>query len=314
MRADASESVGSGHVMRISAIAEELITRGEDVIFVGQIVGLPWVKDWITSLGFRELFFEPRDFISDPLNDSLILDSYEISVDDAFLTEDKWLKIVAIVDESTPNYRCSFRIHPGLDSSWVGNSTTPVFSGPRFIPFRSSLSKYPAERNPDSCSLKIVVVAGGSDPYGVVPKIANILGGFSDTFNAHLFTNASIDFNLDSRFQCHKIGLHLDELTKNADLVLTTASTSSLEFLARGFCVGVICAIQNQRQYYDSLGQLDLAAKLGVRDAKDHWQFDHEQIQLIVSSKVFRERFKNKGKDLLDFEGSRRIVDLILSA
>ena len=35
LRADASESIGAGHVMRSSAIAEELIARGENVVFVG---------------------------------------------------------------------------------------------------------------------------------------------------------------------------------------------------------------------------------------------------------------------------------------
>ena len=43
LRADASQSMGSGHVMRSSAIAEELIARGEDVVFVGQISEIPWL-------------------------------------------------------------------------------------------------------------------------------------------------------------------------------------------------------------------------------------------------------------------------------
>ena len=37
LRADAPEFIGAGHVMRSSAIAEELIARGENVIFVGQV-------------------------------------------------------------------------------------------------------------------------------------------------------------------------------------------------------------------------------------------------------------------------------------
>lgn len=66
LRADASQSMGAGHVMRSSAIAEELIARGEDVIFVGQISDLPWVEERIASLGFSHIFNESSRFISNP--------------------------------------------------------------------------------------------------------------------------------------------------------------------------------------------------------------------------------------------------------
>ena len=84
LRADASESIGSGHVMRSSAIAEELIARGENVVFVGQISDLPWVEERIASLGFTQIHNNPGDFNSNPNSDVLLLDSYEISASDDF--------------------------------------------------------------------------------------------------------------------------------------------------------------------------------------------------------------------------------------
>ena len=119
LRADASQSIGSGHVMRSSAIAEELIARGENVVFVGQISDLPWVEERIASLGFTHIHNNPSGFISNLKSDVLLLDSYEISVNDTFINPVNWLHIAAIVDELTPNYRCTLRIHPGLDSNWV---------------------------------------------------------------------------------------------------------------------------------------------------------------------------------------------------
>ena len=41
--------------MRLSAIAEELIARDEEVSFVGSISNLPWVEDQIAELGFSEI-------------------------------------------------------------------------------------------------------------------------------------------------------------------------------------------------------------------------------------------------------------------
>jgi hypothetical protein len=42
---------------------------------------------------------------------------------------------------------CELRIHPGLDSSWVGDSIVPILAGPRYIPLRASLSQNVNEIN-----------------------------------------------------------------------------------------------------------------------------------------------------------------------
>ena len=59
LRADASQTIGAGHVMRSSAIAEELIARGKEVLFIGKISNLPWVENRISGLGFTEIHSEP---------------------------------------------------------------------------------------------------------------------------------------------------------------------------------------------------------------------------------------------------------------
>ena len=311
LRADASASTGSGHVMRSSAIAEELIARGENVVFVGQISGLPWVKERITSLGFTQIHNTPGDFNSNPNSDVLLLDSYEIPVSDDFINAENWLHIVAIVDELTPSYLCTLRIHPGLDSNWVGDSKVPILAGPKFIPFRSSISKNIHVAGPEQHKLRIAVVAGGSDPYGLVNEIAKILAIIPEQFEVYLFSNSVLDSSLDTRFHVIEVGQQLDELTKSVDLVLTTSSTSSLEFLARGLCVGIICAVDNQEQYYNSLGELAVAAQIGFRNSDKEWKLDKEKISLLITSSEFRANLLEKAKGLIDFKGASRIVDAI---
>ena len=71
--------------MRSSAIAEELIARGENVIFVGQITDLAWVEKRIAKLGFTGIYDDLQGFISIAVPDVLILDSYKIDIDDAFI-------------------------------------------------------------------------------------------------------------------------------------------------------------------------------------------------------------------------------------
>ena len=195
LRADASKSIGSGHVMRSSAIAEELISRGEEVIFVGRISDLPWVEERIAAFGFSQIYSQAESFISNSATDVLLLDSYEIEVDDQFIDLKKWLHVVALVDEQTPIYFCTLRIHPGLSPSWFVNSSIPVLAGPKFIPLRASLSRNSSIARRESEILKVVVVAGGSDPYNVVLEISKILAELNEKFEAYLFTNSPVEDN-----------------------------------------------------------------------------------------------------------------------
>ena len=296
--------------MRSSAIAEELIARGKDVIFIGETSELPWVKERITNLGFTDVFTETSDYLSNSKSDVLLLDTYLIDIDDAFISPENWLHVIVIVDELTPNYRCTLRIHPGIDSGWVGNSQTPTLAGPRYIPIRSSLSKKAHISIDMEHSLRVAVVAGGSDPYGLVHEIASILGKIPGQFEVSLFSD-STPSTLDSRFKYIKIGQRLDDLTMDVDLVITTASTSSLEFLARGLCVGLVCAVDNQRQYYDSLGKLGVAAQLGFRTLDNTWALDEQKIYSLISSTELRMNLMTKAVGLVDFSGASRIVDVI---
>jgi spore coat polysaccharide biosynthesis predicted glycosyltransferase SpsG len=309
LRADGSYSVGTGHVMRLSAIAEELIARDREVIFVGSISGLKWVDERVRSLGFSVIYNDPQEFMPNPGSDVLLLDSYTLDIDNSFIDPKKWKLVVAIVDEATPEYKCDLRIHPGLDSLWVGESQIPILAGPKYLPLRKSLSPHLGRAG--NAKQKILVVAGGSDPFNSVVEIATILKGFAMPFEAYLFSDSILIEMFDNRFHKVKIGLQLDELIKEVDLVLTTSSTSSLEFIACGLPVGVICSVENQLHLYSSLGDLGLAVQIGFRNNMGIWTFDSEAMRELITNPKLRESLAAKGRKFIDFSGAERIVDAI---
>ena len=126
-----------------------------------------------------------------------------------------------------------------------------------------------------------------------------------------MFSNLVFNSTLDSRFRYFELSQDFDELTKDADLVLTTASTTSLEFLARGSCVGIACAVDNQKQYYKVLGALGVAAQIGLRSPENTWAVDKQKIYSLLTSSRLRESLTRNAKDLIDFNGAKRIVDII---
>jgi spore coat polysaccharide biosynthesis predicted glycosyltransferase SpsG len=299
--------------MRVSAIAERLIARGKFVVFIGQISDLPWVKERIMKLGFSRIYSDPRSFNSDPITDVLLLDSYEIAVDDPFISLKNWLHVIVMMDEHTPSYSCTLRIHPSLDSSWIKESSTPILNGPKYIPLRSSLSKKLSNPTRFGEGIKVVVVSGGSDPYNMVLEVSNILTKLTVSFEAHLFTNSPTKFASDPRFRFCEIGSSLEEVSRDANLILTSSSTSSLEFIAQGHCVGIVCVVDNQRQYYTQLGQLGVAAQIGSRIDSQGWNIEPNIIHRLITDSEYREELKNKAIDLIDFGGADRIVDAIVS-
>jgi spore coat polysaccharide biosynthesis predicted glycosyltransferase SpsG len=311
IRADASQAIGSGHVMRSSAIAEELIARGEDVVFVGEFSDVPWLVDRINGLGFSQIFSNSESFISDPNTDVLILDSYIVPIDDDFIQQGKWGGIVVIADDVTPPYKTDLIIHPGLSADWIQVSNVKVLAGPRYIPFRKSIKKN-HKSSEKLRILEILVVGGGTDSFNFVEAICGALKKIEGNFHAFLFTNSGKLAQLDSRFTVVPIGSALDEYSDAAELVFTTASTTSLEFIAREIAVGIGCAIDNQEEYYETLSCAEVASPIG-RLIKNNWEIEESKVALLVQSQELRDALRQKCVGLMDLKGAKRIVDEILT-
>jgi spore coat polysaccharide biosynthesis predicted glycosyltransferase SpsG len=308
-RADASMTIGSGHVMRSSAIAEEAIARGIPSLFVGKISELDWVNERIRGLGFLQILENTSEFMPDKNEDILIIDSYEIPANDVFVQLRNWSKVVSIFDKLTPDYSCDLRIHPGLTKAWPEPFSGRTLSGPKFVPLRKSI-KNSTVHTPEG-TLKVLVVGGGSDTYGFVPAVVKALTKLTQDFHATIFTNSFSGTDLDERFSVSEVGLNLDLVANAVDLVFTTASTTSLEFLARGSAVAIGCAVDNQELYYKELSGGNYAAPIG-EFLNNEWHLDVELIQELFRLETLRSTLKANSANLIDLNGAIRIVDEIL--
>jgi spore coat polysaccharide biosynthesis predicted glycosyltransferase SpsG len=307
VKADASETLGAGHVMRSLAVAEELIARGVETHFAGRIDDLTWLNkkvqnfvnlSWIDCIDCFEI---------DAENDILLLDSYTLPCDHPFINFNRWRNIVTLVDERTPLYKSDLQIHPGLSVSWK-NSENLVY-GPRYIPLRKSIIK---NRKIESTRLNILVVGGGTNLHNFVSALSRELQKIESPFYAVLFSDGT-DYNatFDSRFHWKSIGEELDIYAQDADLVFTTASTTCMEFIAREKAIGIVHAIDNQGEYYEALSNSGLAAPIGTF-LNDSWQLNQLVIEQLVLNRNFRNNFREKTIDFIDLKGSGRIADLIL--
>jgi spore coat polysaccharide biosynthesis predicted glycosyltransferase SpsG len=309
-RADASKEIGSGHVMRCSVLAEEAISRGYETIFVGTISDLDWVSARILNLGFSSLIEKEEDFVVNPETDILILDSYEISELSPFISPTNWRYILSISDEITPEYKANATLVPSLQINSNASSTTRVLSGPDFILVRSGIMKSRKVES-ESGPLRVMIVGGGSDPFKFVKEISGVISNLGLHLELHCFTDDELPESESVVVFRHSIGPDFDKWAKEVDLVLSTASTTCLEFIGMEVPIGVVCAVNNQQNYYNQLGKLGYVSQIGILERSGKWIFNLSELVDLLSDAGKRTQLRNATKGLIDLKGASRVIDFL---
>jgi UDP-2,4-diacetamido-2,4,6-trideoxy-beta-L-altropyranose hydrolase len=311
-RADASREIGSGHVMRASVLAEEAISRGIECIFVGRILELDWVSERIVNLGFTQLIADERNFKADKDSDVLILDTYVLLVSNPFIARKNWKLVLSICDAITPKYDSDIELRPGLAVVHSESEVPIVLSGPEYVLIRKNIRKSTRERS-FSDVLRVLIVGGGSDPFGFVQAIADVFSSLELNMEVHAFTEGRIPEDSEVHFVRHSIGSDLDKIARDIDLAFTTASSSSLEFIAREIPTAVVCAVDNQESYYSELGRLGCAVQVGVYHANGSWEFNLPAIKDFLESQSKQRSLKDAMHLLIDLKGAARVINNLIT-
>jgi len=309
-RTDASNEIGTGHVMRCSAIIEEAVSRNIECVVIGRMGGLDWLETHLKTIGSARVE-EESDFQITPGKDVLIIDSYNLPITGSFIQEQNWKLVATISDRETPKYNAALIIHPGIDFFTLEQTNAKLLTGRHYIPLRKSILK--SEPRVQSKVSKIVVFGGGDDKYNFAPFIANGLAN-KQGFSTIVFFSRSVKEieSLDSRFDVKPFGPALDTELESADLVFTTASTSSLEVIAREIPLGICCVADNQISYYEALTKHEVAAGIGKYLHYRYYDMNWDLINQLIIDVSFRQKLQNKSKGFLDLSGSQRIIDEIL--
>jgi len=309
-RADASPDIGSGHVMRCSAIIEEAHARGIECLLVGSLGSIQWIEERYVTVKCPVISQE--DFRNSQRGDVLILDSYSIASDDKFVTQHQWRSTVDISDEKSPVRNFNLIIHPGLSGDWFTGNRANFLFGPKYIPIRKSILKGLGSQ--PGKPTRIVIFGGGTDTYGFAKNMGHELRNLSG-FDQAIFFSSERDYieKLDPRFHVLPLGRALDEELSKANIVFTTASTSSLEVVARELPLGVACSVDNQIEYFEALESSKVAAQIGERVTSGSWKMRSDVIKNLINDEKFQEELRSATHDFIDLDGAKRIVDAIIS-
>jgi spore coat polysaccharide biosynthesis predicted glycosyltransferase SpsG len=296
--------------MRCSAIIEEAVSRNIECVVVGTLGNLKWLETRLKTIG--ALHFENQDnFEITKGEDILIIDSYNLPIDESFIQEKNWRFVVSVVDDVTPDYNATLLVHPGIDSIPLDQNNTSVITGKDYVPFRKSIVK--SKNTIKGHVENIIVFGGGSDKRNFACAMAQGLANMPGFDRAVFFSDFQKEIeSADSRFEVKFFGTDLDTELDNADLVFTTASTSSLEIIAREIPLGICCVADNQKSYFDALTDLEIAAGIGEYSFSGEWELNWVMINKLIRDSSFRRMITKNSKGYFDLLGSQRIVDRIL--
>jgi spore coat polysaccharide biosynthesis predicted glycosyltransferase SpsG len=313
-RASASKELGSGHVMRLLPLADAFITEGLQVRLIFDIHDLPWLEKYLFENGYSKHLVNESLFLPSNFDDVLIVDSYTLLPNHAFLNSSRWRFIVAILDEQSPHYEASLYIHPGLSDRKLVWAADKLLFGSQYLLVRNSIKRL-RKGTPESeeGSGKYAVIAGGgSDPNRFVNALSNYLQVSHPLLKLHLFVDSTPQRNEEIYLHQHPIGSDYEFWLSNASWAFLPSSTMAFESLAMGIPTAIAQCVENQKENYDQLSGLRWATPIGFWHPESGWKFDGDSIKFFLSPDLIQEPENLVQSNPIDFKGANRIMDEIL--
>ncbi|MBZ5679412.1 MAG: UDP-2,4-diacetamido-2,4,6-trideoxy-beta-L-altropyranose hydrolase [Acidobacteriia bacterium] len=191
IRADASATIGTGHIMRCLALAQAWQDSGGDAVFA--IAELPpAIEDRLAGEGLS-IVRMPKSVGASEDADATVNLARERSAawvvidgdrfDEAFLQRVKsGVARVLLIDDfaERESFPADLILNPNLDATEESyrkrGTLAPLLLGEPYVMLRREFTAWRGQRSFPEEGRKILVTLGGSDPENLTPKIAEALG------------------------------------------------------------------------------------------------------------------------------------------
>lgn len=339
IRVDADNKIGTGHMMRCLAIADEARRQGYEVLFICSTDGDSYM---IEQAGFRlELIATGQTrYLGECALIGDVLRKFNIStflIDSYFVTSEymeccrAYCKTVYIDDLHEKIWPCDVLINYSNYSECFHYQeeypTTKLLLGCRYVPLKKSFSH--VNRKIRESVSEILVLTGGTDPFHFARNLMvrifsendavvqnscakkkhyTVVCGVYNEDRWQLEQMASNNSQLDVLFNVQDMG----RLMERADIAVTAGGTTMYELAACG--TPSICysfadnQLQNTKSFADS-GYMLYAGDLRKHDVV---QSVLEDIDILANSQELRKGMSSHLQDLVDGNGAQRLVKALM--
>ncbi|MGI5284102.1 PseG/SpsG family protein [Nonomuraea polychroma] len=314
-RCDAGVGRGVGHLVRCVALAEELRTRGVDVVFVGAVRGSAWARAQLRDRGLPLVAApdEPvrlAELARKLRLDAVVLDSYDLPAETGAVLRDAGLAVLAIVDGDPLGQAADLYLDQNLGAERRPFHAGRRLAGADYVLLRDSVRRCrraSRELRGARAVPRVLCFFGGTDSAGVVPAWAEALVATGVPFEGTVISPAP--FAGGDAITAMPPTDRLPELMARADLVVTAAGSAVWELLHLGVPTALTWVADNQLIGYEELVGRGVAAGLGDKPGEQAVG----TLARLLADPAARAEHGRRGSGLVDGKGRERVADALLA-
>lgn len=327
-RVDVNEHIATGHAVRCMAIAEQVVKRGDEAVF---IVSDNISSDFITNRGFDGIVLDTRwddkesevtilrKCLSDDNVGVLLVDSYQATP--RYLELLQGICKIAYIDDYTDHalaVQYLIRYDIGCDAEFVQSlytkKETALLLGTRFAPLRSQFQdvKYCVDDHVSN----LLILTGGTNPCNYAEKIIERLieDNILSSVIAHLVVGEYAICNItNSNLVIHRNVKNMAELMRGCDIAISAAGTTTYELCACGVPTVTFTLADNQMANaigFDLKGVIPYAGDM--RDDREAClESMSRYVRRYITDKGSRREHSGRMRACVDGNGAMRIAQAI---
>lgn len=337
VRADASEQIGSGHLMRCLALAQVWQDRGGEAVFASAMAS-PGPELRLRSEGFEtfRLPVEPGSAedaartiaLARELNAIwMVVDGQHFGAEYQRAIEEAGLKLLFVDDNAhAASYHAdivlnqNLHAHAGLYAN--RDAGTQLLLGTEYALLRREFLKYrDGKREFPDVGRKVLVTMGGADPNNVTLKVVQALKMMDIGLEAIVVTGwdnphfeglRSVAGDSQTAIRLEKNVTNMPELMAWADVAVSAGGSTCWELLLLKVPVCIIVKAEIEWGVAEELEKSEIALSLGWWSQVTPAKLARELTELM-RDRQRREQMGASGAGLIDGVGGQRVVAAMMS-
>ncbi|MFA7681993.1 MAG: UDP-2,4-diacetamido-2,4,6-trideoxy-beta-L-altropyranose hydrolase [Candidatus Peribacteraceae bacterium] len=330
-RTDASSAIGTGHVMRCLALAQEMRIAGHDVHFV-MAPGSPLV-DRLKSEGIKIHTMDAKPGSAQDTQktvqhakacgaDWVIVDGYQFDTRYQDALKENSQRVLFIDDYgNSTHYNVDIVLNQNIyateDMYPRHELNTTLLLGTKYVLLRQEFLSCPTGRMISKIASNILVTLGGSDPKNVTGKVVEALRTLKDVQVKIVVGGANPNLeNLQESCKESFMEIIVDthdmkKIMEWADIAVSGGGSTCYELAYIGLPALSIILADNQKPVVQELEKAGVVKNGG-------WHADvtsekiTKSIQELIANHKKREVMSKNGTELIDGKGAMRVLEKLL--
>jgi UDP-2,4-diacetamido-2,4,6-trideoxy-beta-L-altropyranose hydrolase len=331
IRADATERIGTGHVMRCLALAQSWQRSGGKALFA-QIESTPAIERRLQTEGFPIVSIEAEPGSAEDARatvrlareqgaDWIVADGYHFDAEYQRHFKENELRLLLIDDYGhAEHYWADYVLNQNLSADpklyRSRESDSHLLLGTRYVLLRRDFEKWRNwKREIPAVAHKVLVTLGGADPENVTAKIIQALTSLRDVevvvvaggSNPHLEKLRTAISHLPPAIRLVVDVTNMPDLMAWADIAIAAGGTTSWELAFMGVPSLMFILAENQRGLVDALADEKVVRKTSMESLAG-------DLRALQSDAAARKAMSERGRKLVDGLGVSRVVSHLRAA